>query len=89
MEALAKLRERVNGAAPGAATNTNATRELAIDWFWALASFGLALAMFARADSGPRSPTNAGSTPWASCSPRECRCRCWRAAEPRSRSSWW
>lgn len=56
MEAIARLRERVNGAAPGAATSSNATRELAIDWFWALASFGLALAMFASGGLGPAEP---------------------------------
>ena len=56
MQAFAKLSERVNGAAPGSATNANATREVAIDWFWALASFGLAIGMFASGGLGPAEP---------------------------------
>ena len=60
MQALANLSERVNGAAPGAATNTNATRDLAIDWFWALASFGLAIGMFASGGLGPAEPDQRG-----------------------------
>jgi signal transduction histidine kinase len=56
MEAIARLRESVNGASPGAATSSSATRELAIDWFWALASFALGLAMFASGGLGPTEP---------------------------------
>ena len=88
MEAIARLRESVNGASPGAATSSSATRELAIDWFWALAAFVLGLAMFASGGLGPPSRISAGWTPWACCWRRGCRCRCWLAAAHRSSSSW-
>ena len=60
MEVIARLRENVNGATPGAATSSSATRELAIDWFWALAAFGLGLAMFASGGLGPAEPDQRG-----------------------------
>ncbi len=60
MEAIARLRESVNGASPGAATSSSATRELAIDWFWALAAFVLGLAMFASGGLGPAEPDQRG-----------------------------
>jgi signal transduction histidine kinase len=53
MVALARLRERVNGTRAVANGKTTAAREAAIDWFWALASFGLAIAMFASGGLGP------------------------------------
>ncbi len=60
MEAIARLRESVNGATPGGATSSSATRELAIDWFWALAAFALGLAMFATGGLGPAEPDQRG-----------------------------
>ena len=72
MEVIARLRENVNGATPGAATSSSATRELAIDWFWALAAFGLGLAMFASGGLGPAEPDqNASGTPKRRARPRE------------------
>jgi signal transduction histidine kinase len=53
MEALARLREGVNRAGTVANGESTAGREAAIDWFWALLSFGLALGMFASGGLGP------------------------------------
>jgi signal transduction histidine kinase len=53
MEALARLKESVNGAGPGAAASDSAARDLAVDWFWTLVSLATALAMFASGGLGP------------------------------------
>jgi len=57
---LARLRERVNGVRYGVARGGYAARGAAIDWFWALLSFGLALAMFGTGGLGPSEPDQRG-----------------------------
>jgi signal transduction histidine kinase len=52
MEALARLRESVNGARPRVAGDGATHRDLAVDSFWALLSFVLALGMFASGGLG-------------------------------------
>jgi signal transduction histidine kinase len=55
MQAIARLRESVNGSAPAEHADAGAARERAIDWFWTLASFGLGVGLLAAGGLGPES----------------------------------